>query len=315
MCKEKYRLAYSTSKDVLSKKEKTLRLLKEHIEIFRCPVCHAAININENLDIRCKYKHNFDLARQGYMNLLHGKTNLQYNKVLFLSRREMVANDFFKPLIKRICEIIYEEIDQTKRMVTIADAGCGEGSHLTSVLQELDRVSGIACSLSQIVGLGIDISKEAIKLATQHDSQTIWCVGDLANCPIADHRINVLLNILSPANYNEFQRITAYNGLILKTIPGEDYLKELREQVFDRTVKSRYSNKETVLLFQRQFKDATMFRVNYQVSVNKQLFEPLLRMTPLLWGLGTKEHQSVMGHLSMPEKVTMDFNVLIGRNS
>ncbi len=54
-------------------------------------------------------------------------------------------------------------------------------------------------------------------------------IGDLANLPLLDNSIDILLNLLSPANYQEFARVLKPGGLLIKVIPGSEYLKEVRQ--------------------------------------------------------------------------------------
>src|SRR5699024_11433583 len=61
-------------------------------------------------------------------------------------------------------------------------------------------------------------------------SSDLWLVGDLANTPIGDGSCQVILNIFSPANYMEFKRVLAPNGLVEKVVPRANYLKELRSE-------------------------------------------------------------------------------------
>lgn len=56
----------------------------------------------------------------------------------------------------------------------------------------------------------------------------------------------MIRNILSPSNYAEFNRLLNSAGLVVKIISQSDYLKELREIVFDEPEKQVYSNVETL---------------------------------------------------------------------
>src|SRR5699024_8950783 len=82
--------------------------------------------------------------------------------------------------------------------------------------------------------MGLDVSKEGVIMAAKNYKDTIWLVGDLANTPIGDGSCQVILNIFSPANYMEFKRVLAPNGLVVKVVPRANYLKELREVLFLR---------------------------------------------------------------------------------
>ena len=49
--------------------------------------------------------------------------------------------------------------------------------------------------------VGLDISKPAINIASAGvalENQTLFMVGDLTRLPFADHRLDAIVNILSP---------------------------------------------------------------------------------------------------------------------
>lgn len=37
-----------------------------------------------------------------------------------------------------------------------------------------------------------------------------------------------MLDVLTPANYDEFRRVLSPDGVLLKVYPGQDYLREIR---------------------------------------------------------------------------------------
>ncbi len=101
---------------------------------------------------------------------------------------------------------------------------CGEGSHLQRIIEG----SNIPAT-----GIGLDISKDGILLASKRYENSIWIVGDLAKSPFGDQSFHIILNILSPSNYKEFKRLLVQDGLVIKVVPRPDYLKELREVLYD----------------------------------------------------------------------------------
>lgn len=55
----------------------------------------------------------------------------------------------------------------------------------------------------------------------------------MAKSPFGDQSFHIILNILSPSNYKEFKRLLVQDGLVIKVVPRPDYLKELREVLYD----------------------------------------------------------------------------------
>src|SRR5699024_10380001 len=137
---------------------------------------------------------------------------------------------------------IYMNIDQ-KEGVTL-DVGCGEGSHL-------NKLAEMGLNGRKI---GFDISKEGIQLAASHYRSAFWCVADLSHPPFAFQQYDTILNIFSPSNYKEFKRLLAEKGQVLKVVPEEHYLIELRQHFYKgQEEKEVYSNKEVVDHFSDQF--------------------------------------------------------------
>jgi 23S rRNA (guanine745-N1)-methyltransferase len=128
------------------------------------------------------------------------------------------------------------------------------------------------------LAIGVDISKEGINSAAMDYPNAIWCVSDIANCPFANNQFNFILNILSPANYSEFQRMISDDGMVIKVIPESDYLKELRDILYEGTNKQDYSNDNTLDVFRGNFVLTDVERVRYSFPLNKTLIEPLLHV-------------------------------------
>ena len=59
-----------------------------------------------------------------------------------------------------------------------------------------------------------------MQLAAKSDAswKVNWFVGDLAHLPIQSKSIEVILDIFSPANYAEFERVLKDEGVILSLI-------------------------------------------------------------------------------------------------
>lgn len=285
----------------ISKKMMNTNALQEVIELFTCPICSQSMQIIEHAHLVCRKNHSFDISRQGYVNLAPQAHTTKYDKTLFEARNIMMTHQFFDPLLARITDTIQQYISEESDTL-ILDAGSGEGSQVTQVMQELSdrRVSSV----------GIDLAKEGIASAAKNYPGSSWVVADLANCPFEDRSFDVLLNILSPANYEEFTRLLKEDGLFIKVVPEKDYLKQLRVLFYEGA--EREKENQPAITVAKHFKEVITERVTYDFPLNSLLLDSLIRMTPLTWGASKDKIENA--RLADLPFVTIDFTVIIGRN-
>lgn len=274
---------------LLSKKEASIQQLKAHIELFTCPHCRANMTITERGTITCAHNHSFDIAKQGYVNFMTKQAPTMYSKQLFEARQQVIASGLYDPLQQAIAHMLKEH-------ETILDTGCGEGSHLVRICERAQHATGV----------GIDIAKEGITTAAKFYNDQIWAVGDLAHSPFQQECFTTILNILSPANYEEFKRLLQPQGQVIKVVPQEGYLQELRQQAFAQSEKEQYTNNQTVARFHESFPNVQTTRLTYTVEVAEELVPLLLQMTPMGWHIDNK-HQIKLS------AITIDVDILVGQ--
>lgn len=272
----------------LSKRAAGAALINANIGLFACPICQESMQVYEQGRLTCSANHSFDIAKQGYVNMLTHSAASKYSKDLFESRKTIIDSGLYDPLEEKIAELIGEA-------KTVLDTGCGEGSHLARIMTQ-----------KQGIGIGIDIAKEGILAAARHYPKQIWCVGDLAKSPFAQTSFDVILNILSPANYEEFKRLLTSNGCVVKVVPQSGYLQQIRSQLYADSAKETYSNAQTVERFRESFSHVTVERITYTVPLASVLVPALLEMTPMGW------HKEQHAEVCVNE-ITIDVDVLVGR--
>ncbi|WP_342540518.1 putative RNA methyltransferase [Heyndrickxia sp. FSL K6-6286] len=289
----------------MTKKEKSAELVNKYVHVFSCPICKSPMKVTHLKSLVCLNNHTFDFAKQGYVNMMTRSANSHYDKELFKARQKVIMeSNLFALLHKRISEIIIGNMNALKGEIIIFDAGCGEGSHLQRILDE--------CKNETFAGIGLDISKEGIRMAASKYKETAWLVGDLANSPLADQSCHYILNILSPANYKEFKRTLVPNGLVIKVVPRSNYLKELREALFDNTDKSSYKNDETVSLFNHHFHLVDVLNLSYIKKLTQTELINLVQMSPLTWNTSEDDIDRIINRGI--SEVTVDLDILVGIN-
>lgn len=294
----------------ISKRQKAANLLHQYAYLLKCPLCHSHMLLRASSTLVCKQNHHsFDIARQGYVNVLTRAVKSQYSKKLFLARSDLLVNsDFFGPLTSALIDVI--EVNMSPQIIAnhpfiILDSGCGEGSHLTAVCEFLKKKTE-----QEILGVGIDLSKEGIMLASRKSDREMWLVADLANVPFMDQQVHVILNILSPANYAEFHRLLRDDGLVIKVVPRPKYLQELRQYFYAKDKQNPYSNVETVTHFKRHFSYVKQVSIQYTRIIEQDDLKSLVNMTPLLWTSSSDQVTKFLERES--QEITIDLELLIG---
>jgi len=133
-------------------------------------------------------------------------------------------------------------------------------------------------------------------------------VADLTRIPLQKGSIDVLLNILTSANYEEFQRVLSKDGIIIKVVPGNDYLKEIREIVKPQLFNKEYSNDGVVEYFEKHIKILEKRTLHYQFPVDAALFKCFMEMTPMTFGIDMENID-----FNRTSYITINLDILTGK--
>lgn len=289
-----------------SKRHLLAERLSSHIQLFQCPICKQAIEVANNQRILCTNNHSFDLAKQGYVFLLPKPVQSNYTKELFEARRFIhVQRNFYLTFHQEIAAIIHTYAPVPHTNIHLIDMGTGEGSHLERIADEWEtRDTG------NLMSIGLDISKEGILQAAKHSDEHIWFVADLAHSPIRSSSMDIVLNILSPSNNGEFARILKNDGHIIKVIPGNQYVQEIR-QFFQPEQTAEHSNHFVKRHFSNHFTLLDTKNVYERHTLTKEDRGFLAKMSPLAWDAPRELIQQFIE--DGPTMLTIDLDILIGQ--
>ena len=120
--------------------------------------------------------------------------------------------------------------------------------------------------------------------------------------------MDILLDIFSPANYGEFRRVLSKDGILIKVIPTENHLKEIRQMVQDQLTKKDYSNQDIKKHFQEHFSIQSSQIASLTKSITAEQRQALLSMTPLLFHVD----QSKIDWNQLSE-ITIEAEILVGK--
>ena len=263
---------------------------------FACPICQENLTLVES-SLKCCNRHSFDLAKFGYVNLAPQiKQSANYDKENFQNRQQILEAGFYQAIL----DVVSDLLASSKTTTTILDIGCGEGFY-SRKLQE---------SHSDKTFYAFDISKDSVQIAAKSEPNWAvnWFVCDLARLPITDASMDILLDIFSPANYGEFRRVLSKDGILIKVIPTENHLKEIRQKVQDQLTNKDYSNQDIKEHFQNNFTILSSKTASLTKPITAEQLQALLSMTPLLFHID----QSKIDWSQLTE-ITIEAEILVGK--
>ena len=185
-----------------------------------CPLCQAPFTQEKTRWI-CDHGHSFDVAKQGYVNLLpvqhKNSKNPGDTPEAVAARRAFLQGGFYEPLR----EVLIQKI-AAMNPDAVLDLGCGEGYY----------TSGMSAAVKQVIGL--DIAKPAIQIAAKRYPNITWLVASGAKLPVASGSLNVVCSFFSPLPVEEMARVLKSDGYVVLATPAPQHLYELRAALFDQ---------------------------------------------------------------------------------
>jgi 23S rRNA (guanine745-N1)-methyltransferase len=196
-----------------------LLLNPELASLLRCPVCAGALLAGQR-SLVCAQGHTFDVAREGYVNLLPSgrrARDLGDSRPMLTARRSFFDRGHYDPLAARIAD---KALPFLPAGGSVVDLGCGEGYYLGW----LHRAGDFCC-------IGVDASKDAARLASRRYPRAGFVVADLwRDTCIASAAADLALNIFAPRHATEFARLLRPGGRLLVCLPAAGHLGALRQR-------------------------------------------------------------------------------------
>lgn len=243
-----------------------------------CPIDGKALTRHEQ-NLVCPKGHSFDVARQGYLNLLMVQHKASRDpgdtKEMVAARQRFLETGCYEAIANAIANLAEKHLSMTldPDPVTILDAGCGEGYYLKWMLTTAKKWS---YPLEGAM-IGMDISKWAVQAAAKRDRQITWIVGSNARPPFLPNSINLILCAFGFPSYDVFRQILKPKGKIMMVDPAPNHLIELRQLIYPE-LKSRTPVQNSQA---EGFHQVDSFNLTYQATVeNPQAVQDLFLMTP-----------------------------------
>jgi 23S rRNA (guanine745-N1)-methyltransferase len=281
-----------------------------------CPLDGAPLQ-RQAVSLRCPEGHCFDLAAQGYVNLLPVQNKRSRDpgdsKEMVAARRRFLEAGHYKPIADAVAQAVLA-CAVPGRTLTCLDAGCGEGYYLR-------QLAAAAAEARPLALAGLDISKWAVQAAAKRDLQdarsqagasasaapsTTWIVGSNAGLPVLPATLDRVLCMFGFPVYPEFARVLRRGGELLQVDAGPDHLRELREVIYPTLKPERPASRSAPPGFEHLGTDSLRFQIHVD---GPAAIADLLAMTPHLYR-ATAEGRARAAALSA---LTMTVDVRLAR--
>ncbi len=239
--------------------------------MFTCPLCHAPLS-EKPKSYLCPQGHQFDKAKEGYVNLLpvqfkHSKQPGD-NGEMMQARRAFLDAGYYQPLRQRVAELLEQQL--AAQADTVLDIGCGEG-YYTAAFAEVALAHGANTC-------GLDVSKVAIRYGAKRYPDVTFCVASSHRLPFAEASLDAVIRIYAPCKAEELARTVKPGGSVITVVPGPRHLVQLKGLIYDE-IKLHSPEGESL----EGFTLSEELQLAYGMTLNADNAVALLQMTPFAW--------------------------------
>lgn len=245
--------------------------------ILKCPVCNKPL-VKKNRSFVCDNFHTFDIAKQGYVNLLQsqsGKVKTHGDSQEMLqARKNILYKGYYKDISKKISTVISKLKNDT-----VIDIGSGIGYYCDILKQDNPNINLH----------GIDISKDGIKEASKNNKEIQYTVGTNNKLPYISDKADIILSVFSPINIDECLRVLKPGGTLITVSPNTNHLMELKELVYKEIIEKDYQVNE---LIHQSLEKVSKIDVINNITIKDNDLYDLFMMTPHFFKTSreSKEH-------------------------
>lgn len=247
------------------------------VSCYLCPLCAASLQLDQKSYV-CENNHRFDLAKEGYLNLLPVQFKHSAepgdNKQMMQARREFLEAGYYEPMAKAVSMMV-----NAHQPTHLLDLGCGEGYYT----RKIEAYCPNAMQLH-----GVDIAKFAVAAAAKKQANARFIVASSNRLPYADEYFDFVLRVFAPSNEHELRRILKPSGLLLIVTPGPRHLWQLKEFIYAEVKEHALEND-----LPRGFERIDTQRISYKIAPKPQQRIDLLQMTPFAWRASESVQQAI----------------------
>ncbi|MEU6814139.1 putative RNA methyltransferase [Streptomyces sp. NPDC046860] len=269
-------------------------MLDRIVRHLACPHCGAAQAMGERA-LHCSAGHSFDIAKQGYVNLLPGATKLRADtREMVEARDAFLSAGHYDPVRDALAGLARRTADPAVPGCVV-DIGGGTGHHLAGVMDALPGLDGLL----------LDISKYAVRRAAKAHPRIAAAVADAwRTLPLRDDTAALVINTFAPRNGPELRRIIRHGGVLLVVTPLPGHLNELVGALGLLRVAE---GKESRLAGQLapHFSPVATERLTRTMALDHRALAHLVGMGPNAWHRDAREDAERIRRLPAPVRVTL----------
>ena len=270
--------------------------------LLRCPVCRLDLAAAPG-SLVCPNRHSFDLAREGYVNLLRGGRHQPAaggdTSAQLEHRRAFLGSGHFDAITSVIAgHVQHEGMMPERDCWHVLDGGFGTGHHLART---------VAALAMPVVGLGLDISKSAARHAARRWPGLAFAVADLwAEWPVREATVDLVLSIFAPRNFSETARVLRRGGWLAVAYPGPEHFRELRHR-FGLLDHHRHKSERMIATVTSLIGATTTVRYRREVTIDGPAVRAAIMMGPNAHHIGSAVFAADVGEMA----VTFDIAIVL----
>ena len=274
-------------------------MLTAALEFLRCPVCAGELAESDGA-LQCPEGHSFDIARQGYVNLVPGRAD---SADMVEAREAFLDAGHFGRLSAALAEEAraLEAAPGGAAPGAVLDIGAGTGHHLACVL----------AAMPERIGLALDASSAALRRAARAHPRAAAVGADAwRELPLRDDVAALILSVFAPRNPTEMARVLAPGGALLAVTPTTRHLFELVGPLGLLSVPEDKADRLDEQLGAHFTLDERR-TVEHAMFLNREEAAQLVRMGPSAWHV---DEQTVNERLAaLPDPLTVTASVTLSR--
>ena len=258
-----------------------------------CPICGAQLNQSGRAYI-CPGNHSFDIARQGYVNLLTVQQKHSLNpgdtREQVLARRSFLETGCYAP----IADALIEKAKELDISGPILDVGCGEGYYSARL------AAAIGAELT-----GFDISKEAVRCAAAKYKDARWLCATAAHIPVEDGSAELVTSLFALTIPAEFSRVLREGGWYFQVLAAQDHLLGLKSIIYPEL---KFREKDSVPELPG-FTLVSSTPIRFTFTVEGEQVQNLFSMTPHVFRIGKEGAENLRKTETLTDTASCVLNV------